>query len=175
MEKGSVLDGDYVRSLGNFDVVYSWGALHHTGSQWEAITNAAGAVKPSGMLYIALYNKQGWRSTFWAFIKKAYNANALGRHAMTILFVPPISLFQAARSLALTGNPLKHFIGHKERGMSPFHDVMDWIGGYPFEVSSPKEVFDFLKTKGFTLEGLATTNGHGNNEFLFHKNGNSGA
>lgn len=169
VEQGSVLHTDYMRSLGTFDIVYSWGVLHHTGSQWDAIDNAAAAVKPSGLLYIALYNKQGFLSTFWTWVKRIYNHNKPCRYAMTALFVPPITIFQLARSFALTGNPLKHFTEHKDRGMSPFHDILDWIGGYPFEVSSPEEVLGFLRPKGFVLEGLSTTNGHGNNEFLFRK------
>src|SRR5205823_4976755 len=31
IEQGSVLDPVYLQSLGAFDVVYSWGVLHHTG------------------------------------------------------------------------------------------------------------------------------------------------
>ena len=37
VERGSVLDEDYLRGLGNFDVVYSWGVLHHTGAMWTAV------------------------------------------------------------------------------------------------------------------------------------------
>src|SRR5438105_15936615 len=31
IEEGSALDEQYVRALGTFDVVYSWGVLHQTG------------------------------------------------------------------------------------------------------------------------------------------------
>src|SRR5437763_1458821 len=30
IEQGSILDREYIRALGTFDVVYSWGVLHHT-------------------------------------------------------------------------------------------------------------------------------------------------
>lgn len=45
VETGSALDETYVRSPGQFDVVYSWGVLHHTGNMWQALANAATPVK----------------------------------------------------------------------------------------------------------------------------------
>ena len=41
IERGSILDRDYLKELGQFDVVYSWGVLHHTGALHDAIRNAA--------------------------------------------------------------------------------------------------------------------------------------
>src|SRR5262245_50586325 len=38
---GSILDDPFVASLGTFDIVSSWGVLHHTGDVWKAINNAA--------------------------------------------------------------------------------------------------------------------------------------
>src|SRR5438876_9016826 len=40
IEEGSALDADYIKSVGPFDVVYSWGVLHHTGAMWTALDNA---------------------------------------------------------------------------------------------------------------------------------------
>jgi 2-polyprenyl-3-methyl-5-hydroxy-6-metoxy-1,4-benzoquinol methylase len=37
VEEGSILDEAYVSSLGTYDVVYSWGVLHHTGAMWRAL------------------------------------------------------------------------------------------------------------------------------------------
>ena len=56
IEPGSVLDPDYLRTLGSWDIVYSWGVLHHTGAMWEALGNVAPLVKPSGLLFISIYN-----------------------------------------------------------------------------------------------------------------------
>ena len=36
VEGGSVLDEQYLRSLGKFDIVYAWGVLHHTGAMWKS-------------------------------------------------------------------------------------------------------------------------------------------
>src|SRR6266581_5563513 len=65
VEQGSVLDVSYLRSLGSFDIVYSWGVLHHTGDMWRALGNITGLVGPGGRLFIALYNDQGSTSRRW--------------------------------------------------------------------------------------------------------------
>jgi 2-polyprenyl-6-hydroxyphenyl methylase/3-demethylubiquinone-9 3-methyltransferase len=52
--------------------------------------------------------------------------------------------------------------------MSITTDWHDWLGGYPFEVAKPEEIFDFYKKRGFRLERLKTcAGGLGNNEFVF--------
>ena len=62
IDQGSVLDFPYLSGLGQFDVVYSWGVLHHTGNMWVALENAVHPVAPNGWFLIALYNEQGFRS-----------------------------------------------------------------------------------------------------------------
>src|SRR6267143_2607810 len=69
VEEGSVLDRDYLASLGAFDIVYSWGVLHHTGSMWQALENVVPIVKPGGILFIAIYNDQGKRNRRWRSVK----------------------------------------------------------------------------------------------------------
>jgi len=71
--RASALDADYVESLGRFDVVYSWGVLHHTGDMWAALANVTRAVGAGGRLFIAIYNDQGARSSIWRAIKRLYN------------------------------------------------------------------------------------------------------
>ena len=56
IEEGSVLNNNYLAGLGHFDVVYSWGVLHHTGAMWRALENVAGSVARGGKLFIAIYN-----------------------------------------------------------------------------------------------------------------------
>ncbi|MFL5587414.1 MAG: class I SAM-dependent methyltransferase, partial [Ktedonobacteraceae bacterium] len=55
IEEASILDLEYLSSLETFDIVYSWGVLHHTGAMWQALENACSKVAPGGYLFIALY------------------------------------------------------------------------------------------------------------------------
>lgn len=73
IEQGSVLDRTYLDSLGTFDVVYSWGVLHHTGAMWTALDNVKPLVRPGGQLFIAIYNDLGAVTDEWRKIKQTYN------------------------------------------------------------------------------------------------------
>ena len=163
IEEASVLDQDYLSRLGQFDVVYSWGVLHHTGSMWNALHNVVPLVADHGKLFVAIYNNQGWISRYWRIVKQSYTSNAIQRGLMLLVHVP--YLF-GVRFLvrAVTGRL------DMERGMSLWYDMIDWIGGYPFEVAQPEEIFRFYRVNGFTLVTLKTCGGrHGCNEFVFSK------
>ena len=43
-----------------YDLVFSWGVLHHTGDTFRALSTIAPLVKPDGVLYIYLYGKRSW-------------------------------------------------------------------------------------------------------------------
>ena len=52
--------------------------------------------------------------------------------------------------------------------MSPWYDLVDWVGGYPFEVAKPEQIFEFYQERRFTLEKLTTSAGSlGCNQFVF--------
>ncbi|MCM1088119.1 MAG: hypothetical protein NC419_08185 [Muribaculaceae bacterium] len=54
--------------------------------------------------------------------------------------------------------------------MSPKHDVIDWVGGYPFEVAKPEEIFEFYHQRNYRLEKLSTAGGgHACNQYVFRK------
>lgn len=170
IETGSVLDVDYLSKLGQFDIVYSWGVLHHTGNMWQAIENICTRVSQNGCLFIALYNNQGKLSDAWTYIKRAYNN--YGRTIRTLISASYHALVLATRTI--TGiyhrKPVKKWYKGSERGMSLWIDTVDWVGGYPFETATPTKVIDFFYNNGFKLEKLIKKNGSGCNEFIFQKN-----
>ena len=174
IESGSVLDRGYLSRLGKFDVVYSWGVLHHTGHMWDALENVASLVKKGGQIFIAIYNKQLFISNYWVFVKRLYNkSRPIIRHFFNYVYF----LFFAAELLVvdvLRGrNPTLRYQGIGSRGMSVYHDVVDWIGGWPFEVATPEEIFRFFRKHDFVLTELVTCGGkHGCNEFVFKANTN---
>lgn len=167
VEQGSVLDEDYLKGLGRFDVVYSWGVLHHTGDMWKAIGNAAQLVGPRGSLAIAIYNDQNEISALWKKVKGIYCANALGKLLICGTFLPCFFLAYCAASIVKRKNLFSEY--RKRRGMSVLYDWLDWLGGFPFEVAKPEEVFKSVEAMGFTLENLTTRNGLANNQFVFAK------
>ena len=171
VEEGSALDENYLYSIGKFDVVYSWGVLHHTGNMIKALNNAMIPVSYQGLLFIAIYNDQDVSSKLWRRVKKTYCANRLGRIFITSVFIPLFTLQSIAIGLIKYKNPIAHFFSYKnKRGMSIYHDWIDWLGGYPFEVAKPEEIFNLYKTHRYILENLVTTNRLGCNQFVFRKN-----
>jgi 2-polyprenyl-3-methyl-5-hydroxy-6-metoxy-1,4-benzoquinol methylase len=173
---GSILDEGFAQSLGSFDIVYSWGVLHHTGRMWDAIANSAKITAPGGYYYIALYNKLLTRNgsqspihDFWIAVKKLYNSNPqIGKYVLE----PLAMAAYMAMVLAKLENPVTHLKNYKShRGMSWRTDATDWLGGYPYEFATVEEVFKFVKTKfpDFSLENLKISGGRGLNWYLFQK------
>jgi 2-polyprenyl-6-hydroxyphenyl methylase/3-demethylubiquinone-9 3-methyltransferase len=170
VERGDVLDPDYLSGLGMFDVVYSWGVLHHTGRMWAAIDGAISAVAPGGLLYIAIYNDLGFRTRVWKLIKRVYNRAPQGlRPLLVALCGAPLEL-RALGGAVLRGQGFAHVRGWGragERGMNRWHDLVDWVGGYPYEAAGPGEIFNHCVDRGFSLRSLRTTHTLGCNEFVF--------
>ncbi len=171
IEQGSALDREYLSSLGQFDIVYSWGVLHHTGSMWQALENVVPLVRDGGRLFISIYNDQGGASRRWTSVKKLYNKLPPPLR-FTVLWPSAVYLWTpiVLRDL-LRGRPLALWTNYRnQRGMTPWRDLVDWVGGYPFEVASPEAIFNFYHPRGFQLKGLTTRGGGlGCNEFVFVK------
>jgi SAM-dependent methyltransferase len=164
---------------GQFDVVYSWGVLHHTGAMNEAVAAAAALVKPGGWFAFALYRKT-WMCRFWAREKRWYSRTSPGNQGLALsLFV---LLFRI--NMRLSQRSFRSYLAEYDknsRGMDFFHDVHDWMGGYPYESISPLEVDRTMNRLGFDREkafllpdsiplkiGLF---GSGNDEYVYRKRG----
>jgi 2-polyprenyl-3-methyl-5-hydroxy-6-metoxy-1,4-benzoquinol methylase len=178
IEQGSALDHTYLESLGTFDIVYSWGVLHHTGNMMRALENVALPVAPGGRLYISIYNDQGLRSRLWRTVKRVYNRLPIElRNPYVALVMAPRELMFAIIALLRLqpGRYVRTWTGYKrERGMSRWHDLVDWVGGYPFEVATPELVFDFYRERGFSLIQMKTCGGGlGCNQFVLVKSSTS--
>jgi len=167
---GSILDPGkiaLVRQLSNrpdhtFDVVHSWGVLHHTGALWQALENAISLTAPGGLLVAAIYNTH-WSSPWWKIIKRAFaRLPRVIQRASALALCPGIAL---AKALVTRENPFR-----QERGMDFYYDVIDWVCGYPYEYATLHEVASFLEKKGFsnrkTIPASVPT---GCNQFVYQR------
>lgn len=173
IDEASVLDQAYLAQLGQFDVVYSWGVLHHTGQMWQALDNARIPLAPGGLLAMALYNHQPLWSPLLTLIKRGYVASP---RPLRALIAASSMSYHAAGGLVLDvlrrRNPLARYQNYNRlRGMSWWYDQLDWIGGYPFETATPTEVEVFYTQRGLQLERLlpARRGSSGCNQFVFRR------
>lgn len=144
----SVFDMAQERFCG-FDIVYSWGVLHHTGDMDRALQATADLVAPGGLLLVALYRKTRLCGV-WRVIKSGYSRTRPGvQHVVQRCYV---ALY--AFALRLKGRTLRDEITRRktERGMDFYVDVHDWLGGYPYESITPDRCMDLFQKWGFRLE-----------------------
>jgi len=175
--QGSILDENFVGSVPKADIVYSWGVLHHTGQMWPAIKAAATMVKDGGLFYIAIYTK--WTGSDDAVrLKIKYNrAGWLGKRWMELCLMR-----QGIPSLSYVFKDFPHYRRqvsaklrlireYKEmRGMSFYHDIVDWLGGYPYEDATVEEVVWFCeKHCGLKLVKVNATGGNICSDYLFRR------
>ena len=163
--QGSVLDKNYLNSLGRFDVVYSWGVLHHTGEMWKAIENSIDLLNDNGTYLIAIYIKGPNYPQHLAIKRKYNNASSAGKKIMVYK-----NILRIMASRLLKGkNP---FTWNKKtgRGMNIYHDIIDWLGGLPYEVATKEEIINFCKEKGLQLKKMEEAHHEGGcSIYLFTK------
>ncbi len=168
---GSALDKEFLLSLGTYDIVYSWGVLHHTGDMYQALTNVTSLVAPNGKLYIALYNDNKrileGSSQFWLNIKRLYNSSPLvGKKTLELFY----TLYYIIGLSVNFINPVVYIKNYQSlRGMNFFTDIKDWLGGYPYEYASAEKITSYFKTLGFQCLKTNPARSIGCNEFLFVK------
>ncbi len=178
--QGSVLDETFMKSLGEFDIVYSWGVLHHTGDMWQALKNVLMPLKPHGILFTALYSDTTYRDSSytgwptpekWLEIKQKYNkGNMFIKKYLEYSYIY-YNYFKAAKfnpsALLRAYNNLRHDMKtySGDRGMEFWVNLRDWLGGWPMEFIKEQEYIDFMKENCFVP--LRINSGAGNTEFLF--------
>lgn len=159
---------------GPFDIVYSWGVLHHTGHMRQALRNAAALVSPGGKLVLAIYKKSPLCS-FWRQEKRIYTgAPRWLRRGLDYAYATAY-----LTALLVTGhNPFTYVREYQQRrGMNWMTDVRDWLGGYPYESASADEMEALLAPLGFRLLRSQNTEkpkaaglfGCGCGEYVFEK------
>jgi len=160
-------------SFGTFDVVYSWGVLHHTGDMWRAIERAAALVKPGGRLAIAIYATTACDS-FWK-VEKRFYAHAPRPVQWLIRQLYAAALL--ARTASLGKNPIRYVRNYSEfRGMHFSYDAHDWLGGYPYETAGASELVErisalgFKELRSFPVPKAIGLFGSGCAEFVFERN-----
>jgi 2-polyprenyl-6-hydroxyphenyl methylase/3-demethylubiquinone-9 3-methyltransferase len=147
-DSAEVMEASVFDLTGEFDVVYSWGVLHHTGDMWAAIEAAAKRVAPGGIFAFSLYEKTPFCGA-WRVEKRLYSKAP--RSLQKLIRAAYLAVY--GLGLLLTGkNPVRHLRGKQDRGMDPLHDAHDWLGGFPYESTTIDEVDPFVGRLGFTRE-----------------------
>lgn len=149
-EVESVFNLDSARE-GAFDIVYSWGVLHHSGDMWLAVDKAAAMVAPNGLLAIALYRRTRI-DPFWLVEKRLY-AHA-PKSIQAVVRAAYVAAFRAG--MLWTGRSFRDYVANyrSARGMDYYHDVHDWLGGYPYEMTTAPEVDARMAALGFKIERM---------------------
>ncbi|HEX5314057.1 MAG TPA: class I SAM-dependent methyltransferase [Gammaproteobacteria bacterium] len=152
--RASVFDLD-VAQTGSYDVVHSWGVLHHTGAMWAALDRAAALVSADGLLVFALYLKTPfcgfWRAEkyFYSRVPGAVQAPIRWIYEGAGLLWDGAS--RTRRTIIAKDAPAGNDKTLPARGMSRSHDTHDWLGGYPYESATAAEVHDRLGALGFGI------------------------
>lgn len=159
VKEGSILDSKLVKELqdsfkGENIIVYSWGVLHHTGNLQQAMDNVMSLTSAGGggnYAYIALYNKTQ-ASTWWLRVKEYYNkTNPLMKFLMVLSYAAFLT-FEDIRK----GRGFNMY--DKNRGMYKITDIIDWLGGLPYEPIENDKVVQIWQNSGFVcLKNIPTT------------------
>ena len=160
-KKMSILDPK-IKNLKKYDIVYAWGSLHHTGRMWEAIENSMKLVDNDGLLMISIYNKNItsflWKIEKYIYVHSFWLIKKMIEFFYFLLIIP-------LKILIFRGSFFR-----EKRGMKIYYDAIDWLGGYPYEYASKKEIVNFMQKKNFRLIKFIPTVGiSGTNQFVFKK------
>ena len=164
---GSILDDETVSKLTNmnvsgYHVVHSWGVLHHTGNLHKAFNNTAKLVRPGGYLVVAIYRKH-WTSPFWKRFKYIFCASPEIIRKMLVVFFLPLLFIRFLTSRTIRSSVTR-------RGMHFFFDLIDWLGGFPYEYEDANTIVGWANSVGMKqitiIRGAGWT---GCNEYIFKR------
>src|SRR5438128_637376 len=135
---GAVLASAFLSRLGQLDIVYSSGVLHHTGAMWAALEYVVTLSRPMGDSIIFHIQRPGRQQPSLEVGQADYNrSGSLGRWLLLIMlgaYYESIRMLAQLRNLRHTRRfSLRHT--RTARGMRWTTDLVDWLGGWPFEVA----------------------------------------
>lgn len=157
---------------GYYDMVHSWGVLHHTGDMVLAIWRASRLVRLGGRFVFAIYQRTP-SCDFWRWEKRYYHqapswTASLIRCVYKTVFVMAL--------IATRRNPARYIRDYRcNRGMRWSNDVHDWLGGYPYESASEEEIdaimtkFGFIRESANLLQRSLGILGSGCNEYVYRR------
>src|SRR5437879_3846207 len=96
------------------------------GAMFGALGNLTSRVRRDGLLLVAIYNDQGWQSRVWHGVKRRYNRS--GRTARAAMLGVSAAYFYSRSAVAAAARVRRR--DGVRRGMSRWHDLVDWVGGY---------------------------------------------
>jgi SAM-dependent methyltransferase len=168
---GSILEDAVVESLRaksaerlgrGYDIVYSWGVLHHTGDMQRALHNAGSLVASNGYLVLAIYARH-WTSQAWSALKRFYNSVSPSIQRLLVALLTPV--IYLAKWSVTQRNPLE-----QTRGMDFHYSVVDWLGGYPYEHATSDDLIRDVEALGFDIvRVIPAAVPTGCNQFVFKR------
>jgi 2-polyprenyl-6-hydroxyphenyl methylase/3-demethylubiquinone-9 3-methyltransferase len=109
-------------------------------------------------------------SRMWWQVKQTYNLAPWPIKRAMECGYGAVFLLKDAMSMRNPLRTVKEYSNDSGRGMDFWHDVRDWLGGFPYEYATPAAVFNYVHDKfNLQLEYLSTSSGVGCNEFTFRK------
>ncbi len=141
---------------------------HVAGARACAASRAA-----NGKLFIAIYNDMGSQSIRWRQLKRLY---AKLPAAVQPLYACAVSAPEEAKGFLRavpSGRPQDYVATwtkyERNRGMSRWRDIIDWVGGYPYEFAKPDAICSFFIDRGFALDKMCIGGGLGCSEYVFSR------
>jgi hypothetical protein len=141
------------------------------GAMWQAMDNVKPLVKSGGKLFIAIYNDAGKVSRIWLKRKRRYQTLPRLIRPFYVMIVWTPSEIRLFLSYILSGEIRKYIEEiknySKRRGMSRIYDIIDWVGGYPYEFATLGDITEFYRASGFEVSKARENRSYGCHQIVF--------